>query len=188
MSTYWIWTALHIPPAFCPSAPEVVQTTTEGHTPPRAPLDNTHTHSRGTEMVKHVTWKFTVCVGVYINYRWKVVPSGSSGFRTFSHSSCRIFRFSSSSDSDTNFLLRSTPPTFAILAPESSIHTSLVKGVLCNLGDFHLSVQISTWKPENDRGTEKLTSINEYGNTPFSGKDVHVQIRHFNNVNHTRIP
>lgn len=48
---------------------------------------------------------------VYLLY----LPSGSSGLRTFSHSSCRFFLLSSNSDSETNFRLRSTPSAMAVL-------------------------------------------------------------------------
>lgn len=57
---------------------------------------------------------FWICEQMYV-----CLPSGSSGFLTFSHSSCLFFLFSSSSASDTNFLLRSTPA-----APPPAITTA----------------------------------------------------------------
>lgn len=50
------------------------------------------------------------------------VPSGSSGFLTFSHSSCLFFLRSSSSASVTNFLLRSVPPP--AITTSTHTHTS----------------------------------------------------------------
>lgn len=52
------------------------------------------------------------------------IPSGSSGFRTFSHSSCLLFRRSSSSASDTNLLLITRS---AVPSPPSIVEQPVLK-------------------------------------------------------------
>lgn len=57
----------------------------------------------------HKTFTVDASMAAHVSEVYMCLPSGSSGFLTFSHSSCLFFLLSSSSDSDTNFLLRSTP-------------------------------------------------------------------------------
>lgn len=75
------------------------------------------------------------------------LPSGSSGFLTFSHSSCRFFLFSSSSVSDTNFLLRSM-----LVAPPPAI-TNFTKDTNTVVHRLNL-----TWTCIDEEG-EKVISV-----------------------------
>lgn len=74
-----------------------------GHTPPLGPLRSTKDKYKG------VTCTVGHPLEVLYSFGYVFLPSGSSGFLIFSHSSCLFFLLSSSSASDTNFLLRSTP-------------------------------------------------------------------------------